>query len=300
MNSEASIGSKRGLRALAVSIAAALIFVFGAIGKAQAAECTSVQDCVNAATWQKAISDDFYKKAFFAGADSKKNFETAADWHNKSVGAFLSGNGSAAQLYQALANDSAQKAAASAKAADSYLAQAKFWAAAAHQSGDRGAFLLALELGPGPSAAEDQADSQEPGEGADFPPGSATAASNHEYCKNAPNPPTYKDGVFEMTVRPGTFCHKGYEVTRVDFAREQSLSQFGDLNWHVRGCDDVKRSWAGWRGAGPHSARRLVQTCHWGSLPHVVDVDCSVSLYFHFDGSHYYPKKMHCVSHNRL
>ena len=111
-------------------LAVALLISLAASAKAQAA-CADLDDCYNAASWQKAIADDYYKKAFFSGADAQKNFKAAADWHNKSIGAFLSGNGGAAQWYQAVANDYARKAVASAKAADQYLATAKFTAAAA-------------------------------------------------------------------------------------------------------------------------------------------------------------------------
>jgi hypothetical protein len=127
----------RGSGARAWCLRAALViavisgFSLAASGTARAAACADLDDCFNAATWQKAIADDYYKKAFFSGVDAQNNFKAAAYWHNRSVGAFLSGDGNAAQWYQALANDYARKAAASAKAANGYLAQAKFTAAAA-------------------------------------------------------------------------------------------------------------------------------------------------------------------------
>jgi hypothetical protein len=107
-----------------------LVISLATSAHAQAA-CADLDECHDAATWQKALADEYYKQAFFSGADAQKNFQAAADWHNKSIGAFLSGDGDAAQWYQAVANDYARKAVASQKAADNYVAMAKAMAAAA-------------------------------------------------------------------------------------------------------------------------------------------------------------------------
>jgi hypothetical protein len=284
---------------------AALAFVLAVSGQARAADCATPDACYNAAAWQKAIADDYSKKAFFAGADAQNNFRAAADWHNKSVAAFLSGDGNAAGWYQAIANDYARKAAASATAANDFAAKAKFTRAAGDANVARALQLTAFFF-QGPTAQEEAADAQAAGVEPDT---TAVAAGTTapERCKN-PGPRTWEGNGIHFTANPSGFCYrKPSSVTQLTVSISQDVTGAANATILTDGCKQ-DRSWYNWRGHGPNSGRKVLVTCTWKtrnkiplipvSSPFVAKMDCRAALYFHGDGSYGYTKsnKARCGS----
>jgi hypothetical protein len=283
---------------------AALAFGLVASGQARAADCMTPDACYDAANWQKAIADDYSKKAFFAGADAQNNFKAAADWHNRSVAAFLSGDGGTAQWDQALANDYARKAAASQTAANNFAAQAKFTRAAAAANVARGMQLTAFFF-QGPTAQEEAADAQAAGVDRDT---TAVAAKPMppERCKNPPNR-AWAGGGISFTAKPSGFCYRiPTSVTQLTVDISQDISsKSGKVLLKGDGCKQ-DRSWYNWRGHGSNSGRKVLVTCTWKTMDEVpiagipipvqAKMDCRAALYFHGDGSYGYtqPGKARC------
>ena len=204
-------------------------------------------------------------------------------------------------MYSAAAFISASKG--DSAAATLYLAAAKQKNAeaglleyAAANSDNRARFFLAASVPSPPSAAEELVDSQNAGDGADYPESGASAARLHEYCKNAANI-EYSSAGIHMILRPGTWCHKGPKVTRVDFG---AGSADGDvtgpqaLDVHFKTCYPVERDWYNWKGHGSESGRKLTETCVFKTVPGIATMYCTASMYFHSDGSRYYQKTEHC------
>ncbi len=260
---------------------AALAFVLAASGQARAADCASAQECLNSAQWVKAVADDYAKKAFFAGADAQNNFKAAADWHNKSIAAFLSGNGSAAQLYQAVANDYARKAAASQKAADNYAAQANFFRAAANTALQRGLFIA----GGVKSFADYPAD---PGNvDGTCGSGDVCTAGTHKSCKKHPldnywHPRVAGADVYRAHVYTSWCFKNGVIVSRHSDTSDHQITDWGHAwSYEIDNGADQKRSYCnaaktacftrfqfGFRGAAVQSAGGCIETTIYGNGYH--------------------------------
>jgi hypothetical protein len=124
---------------LLLACAVAVLLSTGA--RAQASECVELEECQTAATWEKAVSDDFSNKAAWFRATSRQNFINAYEWGQKATFAFYAGDATAATWYKAIADDYSSKSVADAKAAENYGNQALFWAAAADTSFRRYIFI---------------------------------------------------------------------------------------------------------------------------------------------------------------
>jgi hypothetical protein len=118
----------------------AMVFSMSATAKADNS-CSELDTCHTAATWEKAIADDYSNKAAWFRATSRQNFINAYEWNQKATFAFHAGDATAATWYKAIADDYSRKSVADAKAADSYALQALHWAAAADTSFRRYIFI---------------------------------------------------------------------------------------------------------------------------------------------------------------
>jgi hypothetical protein len=247
-----------------IGFAGLALMLVGANAKAEAADCMSFSACNAQASAQRADSQQRHNEAVFY---------RAAAW---SSGA--KGDSGAAAMYNA--------------AADQKQNESDLLAIAAANSDNRARFFFAATFDSPAPAGEALADSQAAGDGADTS-GEASIARVREYCKNAANK-DYSEFGIHILVRPGTWCHKGSEVTRVDYSASNDVTGPQALDVIPSGCDPVEREFYNWKGHGPKSGRKLIQNCNFKSIPPVSTMHCSVSLYFHSDGSRYYQQKMHC------
>jgi hypothetical protein len=122
-------------------LAAAFVLSLTGAGQARAADCATAQECYNAATWQRAVADDYSNKAAWFREMSRQNFVSAKEWGDKATFAFHAGDATAATWYKAIADDYSSKSVANAKAADDYANRAKFIYAAAEGNVTRGNWL---------------------------------------------------------------------------------------------------------------------------------------------------------------
>jgi hypothetical protein len=129
---------------LLLACAVAVLLSTGA--RAEASNCTDLEECQTAATWEKALADDYSNKSAWFREMSRQNFVSAKEWGDKATWAFHSGD-TAAVWYKAIADDYSQKSVANAKAADENGMNALFWAAAADTSFRRYMFIANIEDG---------------------------------------------------------------------------------------------------------------------------------------------------------
>jgi hypothetical protein len=134
---------QKPIRLLALLLVAAFAVSLAASSHARAAECTDLEQCLNAGNIQKAVSDDDSNKAAWFRATSKQNFINAYQWNQKAAFAFAAGDATAAAWYKAIADDYSRKSVADANAAQNYANQALYWAAAADRSFKRYLFMEA-------------------------------------------------------------------------------------------------------------------------------------------------------------
>jgi hypothetical protein len=228
------------------------LLLVGANAKAQAADCMSYDACIyqyNAQT-----------------ADAQERSNEATLYRIAAFKAGASGNSGAAAMYNA--------------AADQKSGEAGLLRIAAVNTANRARFLLAASL-PGLASASDQAaDAAAAGDGADYnagDPGQAEAARAKKYCKNAANA-TWGGGGLRLIARPGTWCHQGNVVTRVDLpkgAYDNDAVGFSALTTDADGCNTPERTPYNWQHRGPKSGLKINVNCTWHSRPGIVRLQCT-------------------------
>ena len=261
------------------------------VGRAQAADCMTPDACYNAAVWQNAVAKDYFNQGVWFREQSKQYFGLAYEWNQKATFAFHAGDAVAATWYKAIADDYARKSRDNANAADKRFAQAAFTRAAAQGNVQR-AFLLTAFFNPSPTAQQESADAQAPGD--DLESGVFTAFADGKRCRDVKNKSWNFVGV-KMEVKASDFCYvKPNHVLSAKVSGNNAVIGPQDLDIDAKGCDE-EGTWYQWRSRGWDSGRKITVTCRWVLTPPVIKISvsemvCKARLYLHSDGSAAYQK----------
>jgi hypothetical protein len=276
---------------LALAMIAICAAAFAVAGKAQAAECMTPEACYNAAVWQNAVARDYSNKAAWFRATSKQNFIDAKQWSDKAIFAFHAGDAVAATWYKAISDDYARKSINDSKAADDYAARAAFTRTAAAGNVKR-AFQLTAFYNPPPTAAQEAADAQRPGD--DLESGALSASAGTPPCRQVKNKDWNFAGI-KMWIKPYNFCYqKPNHVIGVSASFDNAIFGPQDLDIDAEGCDREDTPYE-WRSRGRDSGLKVTITCRWSYTPPVIkiragEMECKARLYLHSDGSAAYQK----------
>jgi hypothetical protein len=267
----------------------ALTLSLTATAKAEA-QCMSAKDCLNAATWQHAVADNYAAEGNFFRGYATHYFALAYEWNQKATFAFHAGDANAAAWYKAIADDYSRKSVQNANAADQRFAQAASMRAAAEDSLNRGKFFAALSDADPANPEGIEVASANPGGGYN-----CTNAQKQVKNQRKIESSWAKSDLFSYRIEtPWTFCNG--QITRIFPAVPwETIHDAGDdANWKFVSRDKKR---ANCYGGTPERCAWTYQWHFWLDLPTVkigdfeIDVDkhkypC-VTTQVRGDGAHY-------------